>query len=57
MAISPPAPDTIASILIVAALPEELDHPGVLHTGLGKINAAYAVTRELQRRRPKLVVN
>jgi adenosylhomocysteine nucleosidase len=47
----------LPSILIVAALPEELDHPGVLHTGLGKLNAAYAITRELQRRRPKLVVN
>ncbi len=57
MAISPPAPDTIASILIVAALAEELDHPDVLHTGVGKLNAAYVLTRELQRRRPKLVVN
>jgi adenosylhomocysteine nucleosidase len=57
MASSPPDPDTFASILIVAALPEELDHPGVLHTGVGKLNAAYALTRELQRRRPKLVVN
>jgi adenosylhomocysteine nucleosidase len=41
----------------VAALAEELDHPGVLHTGVGKLNAAYALIRELQRRRPKLVVN
>jgi adenosylhomocysteine nucleosidase len=57
MAISPPATDTIASILIVAALAEELDHPDVLHTGVGKLNAAYVLTRELQRRRPKLVVN
>ena len=53
----PPEPGALLSILIVAALPEELDHPGVLHTGLGKLNAAYALTRELQRRRPKLVVN
>jgi adenosylhomocysteine nucleosidase len=53
----PPEPGALPSILIVAALPEELDHPGVLHTGLGKLNAAYALTRELQRRRPKLVVN
>lgn len=52
-----PEPVALPSILIVAALPEELDHPGVLHTGLGKLNAAYALTRELQRRRPKLVVN
>ncbi|MFN9644394.1 MAG: 5'-methylthioadenosine nucleosidase [Cyanobacteriota bacterium] len=57
MAISPPAPDTIDSILIVAALAEELDHPNVLHTGVGKLNAAYALTRQLQRSRPKLVVN
>ncbi len=54
---TPTEPDPFASILIVAALPEELDHPGVLHTGVGKLNAAYALTRELQRRRPKLVVN
>ncbi len=54
---SAPEAEAFASILIVAALPEELDHPGVLHTGLGKLNAAYALTRELQRRRPKLVVN
>ena len=53
----PPEPGELPSILIVAALPEELDHPGVLHTGLGKLNAAYALTRELQRQRPKLVVN
>lgn len=52
-----PEPVALPSILIVAALPEELDHPGVLHTGLGKLNAAYALTRELQRRRPKMVVN
>lgn len=52
-----PEPVALPSILIVAALPEELDHPGMLHTGLGKLNAAYALTRELQRRRPKLVVN
>ena len=57
MASPQPEPADSPSILIVAALPEELDHPGVLHTGLGKINAAYAVTRELQRQRPKLVVN
>jgi len=53
----PPEPGELPSILIVAALPEELDHPGVLHTGVGKLNAAYALTRELQRRRPKPVVN
>jgi adenosylhomocysteine nucleosidase len=53
----PPEAGALPSILIVAALPEELDHPGVLPTVLGKLNAAYALTRELQRRRPKLVVN
>jgi adenosylhomocysteine nucleosidase len=53
----PPEPGELPSILIVAALADELDHPGVLHTGLGKLNAAYALTRELQRQRPKLVVN
>ena len=53
----PPEAEALPPILIVVALPEELDHPAVLHTGLGKLNAAYALTRELQRRRPKLVVN
>jgi adenosylhomocysteine nucleosidase len=53
----PPGPEDAASILIVVALAEELVHPGVLHTGVGKLNAAYALTRELQQRRPKLVVN
>ncbi len=57
MASPQPDLDDSPSILIVAALAEELDYPGVLHTGLGKVNAAYALTRELQRRRPKLVVN
>jgi len=45
------------SILIVSALPEELDLPGVLYTGVGKLNAAYAVTRALQQSKPDLVVN
>jgi hypothetical protein len=57
MASPQPEPADSPSILIVAALAEELDHPGVLHTGVGKLNAAYVLTRELQRRRPKLVVN
>jgi adenosylhomocysteine nucleosidase len=57
MASPQPEPDDSPSILIVAALAEELDHPGVLHTGVGKLNAAYVLTRELQRRQPKLVVN
>jgi hypothetical protein len=48
----PPEPVEVPSILIVAALAEELDHPGVLHTGVGKLNAAYVLTRELQQRRP-----
>jgi len=46
-----------ASILIVTALREELDHPGVLYTGLGKINATYALTKALQHSKPDLVVN
>jgi hypothetical protein len=49
MASPQPEPHDSPSILIVAALPEELDHPGVLHTGLGKLNVAYALTRELFR--------
>ena len=57
MASRQPEPNPSAPILIVAALAEELDHPGVLHTGVGKLNAAYTLTRQLQRGRPKLVVN
>jgi adenosylhomocysteine nucleosidase len=57
MVIPQPEPVDSPSILIVAALADELDHPGVLHTGIGKLNAAYALTRELRRQRPKLVVN
>lgn len=34
-----------ASILIVTALPEELDHPKALYTGVGKLNATYAITK------------
>ena len=57
MASPQPEPDDTSSILIVVALADELDHPGVLYTGLGKLNAAYALTRHLQQQRPKLVVN
>lgn len=46
-----------ASILIVTALQDELDHPGVLYTGLGKLNATYALTKALQQSKPDLVVN
>jgi adenosylhomocysteine nucleosidase len=47
-----------ATILLVSALAEELDHPGVLHTGMGKLNAAYALTRALRGGPPPaLVVN
>lgn len=47
-----------ATILVVSALAEELDHPGVLHTGMGKLNAAYALTRALRGApAPELVVN
>ncbi|MFZ0409693.1 MAG: hypothetical protein WAM11_16530 [Cyanobium sp.] len=45
------------SILIVSALHEELELDGVLITGIGKLNAAYALTRALQHRKPELVVN
>jgi adenosylhomocysteine nucleosidase len=45
------------SILIVAALRDELDHPGVLYTGIGKLNATYALTKALQHGKPDLVVN
>lgn len=51
----PPEPDPFASILILAALPEERDHPGLLPTGVGKLKAAYvayALRRVLQQRWP-----
>lgn len=55
-------------LLIVAALPDELKHhfedsgAPVLYTGIGKVNAAYFLTRELTRlklqgRSPRAVVN
>lgn len=45
------------SILIVAASRTELDSPGVLYTGVGKLNAVYELTKSLQAIRPSLVVN
>lgn len=45
------------SILIVAALRDELDHPGVRSTGIGKLNAIYALTKALQLGKSDLVVN
>jgi len=45
------------SILIVAALRTELNQAGVLYTGVGKLNATYALTKFLQKNRPRLVVN
>jgi len=50
-------------VLVVMALPEEggkllLDAGAkLLYTGLGKVNAAYALTREIYRHRPLLVLN
>jgi adenosylhomocysteine nucleosidase len=38
-------------------LPEELDHPNVLYTGVGKLNATYGLTKTLQHCKPSLVVN
>lgn len=51
------AGEPMPSILVVSALTQELDHPGVLFTGIGKLNAAYALTRALQHSTPDLVVN
>lgn len=54
---------TQKDVLVTMALPEEggllLQEAGayVLFTGLGKVNAAYALTKELQRQRPELVLN
>ncbi|MEM7618788.1 MAG: nucleosidase [Pseudomonadota bacterium] len=48
-------------ILIVFAMKEEshdvFDDCNVLHTGVGKVNAAYALTRALVTQEPKMVVN
>jgi adenosylhomocysteine nucleosidase len=50
-------------VLVAMALPEEggqlLIDAGanVLYTGLGKVNAAYTLTREIYRHRPLLVLN
>lgn len=50
-------------ILVCMALPEEggkvLEELGakVLYTGLGKVNAAYHLTKALAKQKPKLVVN
>ncbi|GJL84978.1 MAG: 5'-nucleosidase [Micavibrio sp.] len=47
--------------LLVFAMEQEsqdvFDNYDVLHTGIGKVNAAYTLTRVLQKKRPKLVVN
>ncbi len=47
--------------LLVFAMAQEsqdvFDGYNVLHTGIGKVNAAYALTRALQEKRPALVVN
>jgi len=51
------AVELMPSILVVSALTHELDHPGVLFTGIGKLNAAYALTCALQHSTPDLVVN
>ncbi len=54
---------TQESILVCMALPEEggaaLERIGinVLYTGLGKINAAYGLTKAIHQSRPQLVVN
>lgn len=47
--------------LLVFAMREEsqdvFDDHDVLHTGIGKINAAYALTRRLQAARPRVIIN
>jgi adenosylhomocysteine nucleosidase len=48
-------------ILIAAALERELGNcfanDPVIYTGVGKINAAYSLTKEIGKRQPKLVFN
>jgi len=45
------------AILIVTALKAELVLPGVLYSGVGKINATWSLSRWLRQNRPGLVVN
>jgi len=53
----------VHKILIVSALPHELDHAPIPHdipvifTGLGKLNAAISLTDALLRYQPSLVIN
>ena len=44
-------------ILIVTALKAELELPGVLYTGVGKINATWCLSRHFTQQRPGLVIN
>lgn len=51
----------MTSPLLVFAMEQESqdvfsDH-NVLHTGIGKVNAAYGLTRHLQQQKPSLIVN
>lgn len=47
--------------LLVFAMKEEsqdvFDKYDVLHTGIGKVNAAHAITRKIYQRRPEMIIN
>lgn len=48
-------------VLVVFALQEEscghFDHHRLIHTGVGKVNAAYGLIKAIQEQKPKMVVN
>ena len=46
-----------SNTLIVTALKAELELPGVLYTGVGKINAAWRLAKAIAQNRPELVIN
>jgi adenosylhomocysteine nucleosidase len=53
--------EKIMKPLLVFAMEQEsqdvFSSHDVLHTGIGKVNAAYALTRALHAKRPKMVIN
>lgn len=52
---------TLDKALLVFAMEEEskghFEHYDVLHTGIGKVNATYALTKALSKNKPPIVIN
>lgn len=49
--------DTLFVFALEAEAADAFSHVDAVFTGIGKVNAAIALTKALQRRRPKLIVN